>query len=241
MEKEILIKIGLTNREADAYLALLQLQDALASEIAEKTNESRSHVYDTLNSLIAKGLASYVIRNNQKIFRAASPDKLVDYLNEKVNLIDKILPSLKSLHKPKSEKPIIEIFEGKEGIKTILNDVLEERKEWLCLGSTGRSKEIIPFFLEHFHKKRMSLKIPLRVIYNQDEKGIERSKEMKKQKYVQIRFMQKTSPATTYIYGDKVAIILWEKERLIAVRIKDRLIAQSYKDFFESIWKAIKK
>ena len=41
MDKDSLIEIGLSNREAEAYLALLQLEEALASEISKKTREAR--------------------------------------------------------------------------------------------------------------------------------------------------------------------------------------------------------
>jgi len=240
MEKESLIKIGLTNREAEAYLALLELQEALASAISEKTRESRSHVYETLNSLIKKGLASYVIKNNRKYFRPASPDKLIEYLKEKEDLVQRVLPNLQKLYKPKVKKTIVEVYEGKEGIKTVLNDVLKVGKEWLCLGSTGKSKEIIPFYLEHFHKQRIKQKILLRVIYNDDKLGRERGKEISKLPYSRVKFMQKLSPTTTYIYGDKVVIILWEKEKLLAIMIGDKNIAQSYREFFEAIWKTTK-
>ena len=80
MDISILIKAGLTNRESEAYLALLQLQEALVSEISKKTKENRTHIYDTLNSLIEKGFVSYVIKNGKKYFRAAPPEKLIEYL-----------------------------------------------------------------------------------------------------------------------------------------------------------------
>ena len=191
MEKESLINIGLTNREAEAYLALLQLQEALASEISKRTKESRSHVYETLDSLIAKGLVSYVIKNNRKYFSPAPPERLIGYIKEKEGIIQRILPNLQELFKPQVKKPLVEVYEGKEGIKTVLNDVLKVGKEWLCLGSTGKSKEIIPFYLEHFHKQRIRQKIPLRVLYNDDNLGKERGKEISKLPYTHVRFMQK--------------------------------------------------
>src|SRR3990167_2994588 len=94
MNTEILTKIGLTQRESDAYLALLKLKEALASEISKKTKESRSHLYDTLKSLIEKGLVSYVIKNGKKYFRPAPPEKLLDYIQEKQKLIEESLPEL---------------------------------------------------------------------------------------------------------------------------------------------------
>ncbi len=241
MDKEVLINAGFTLREADAYIALLQLQEALVSEIANKTKENRTHLYDTLNSLIVKGLASYVIKNGKKYFRPSQPEKVIDYLKEKQKIVEEYLPELKDMYKLRAKIPIIEVFEGKEGIKTVLQDILRENKEWFCLGSTGKSKELIPFFLEHFHKQRIKQKIPLKVIYNDDKFGKERGKEVRKQKYAQVKYMLKTSPVTTYVYGDKVIIILWEKEKLIAIMINDNDIADSYKSYFNLLWKIAKK
>ncbi len=241
MNKDILIEAGLTSRESDAYLALLELDEALVTDISKKTKENRTHLYDTLSSLLQKGLVSYVIKNGKKYFRPAPPEKIVEYLREKQRLVEENLPILKSLHKPRVEPTNIEIYEGPEGIKTVLNDVLREGKEWMCLGSTGRSPELLPFFLEHFHKQRIKQKIPLRVIYNNDELGIKRGGEVKKQKYTQVKYMEKTSPTTTYIYGTKVVIIHWKKDKLIAIMIEDKEISESYKSYFDLLWKLAKR
>ena len=240
MNKEVLVNVGLTNREAEAYLALLAAQESLVSEISRKTMENRTHLYDTLNSLISKGLVSYVIKNGKKYFRPASPSKLIDYVKEKEKLLSEQMPKLNELYKPKGKTPSVEVYEGQEGIKTVLNDVLKVNKEWLCLGSTGKSPEILPFFLGHFHKQRQKQKLHLRVIYNDDKLGTERGKEVKNQMYSEVKYMPKTSPATTYIYGDTIVIIHWEKDKLIAVMMRDDTIAESYRSYF-NFWKFAKK
>lgn len=241
MDNSILLEAGLTPREADAYLALLELQEALVLEISRKTKENRTHLYDTLNSLMNKGFVSYVIKNGKKYFRPSSPERLIEYLQEKQDKINTSLPELRDLFKPRTNSPTIEVYEGQEGIKTVLSDVLKENKEWLCLGSTGKSKEIIPFFLEHLHKQRIKQKVSLRVIYNNDEFGEKRAKELEREKYTQIRFMSKSSPSTTYTYGNKVVIIHWEKDKLFAIMIEDKSIADSYRSYFEELWKIAKK
>ena len=83
-------------------------------------------MYDVLNSLLKKGVVAYVIKNGKKSFRAADPEKMIDYLNtqekdleETKNIITSILPQLKPV-KIDAQKPVIEIYEGKEGMKTIL-------------------------------------------------------------------------------------------------------------------------
>ncbi len=240
MDTHVLIDVGLTQREAEAYIALLQLQEAVVAAIAQKTRENRTHLYDTLRSLMHKGLASFVIKNGRKYFRAASPEKLVEYLEEKKEVLNDALPQLRELARPQIQTPLVEVYEGDEGIRTILREMLRENKELLCLGSTGRSPEILPFFLEHFHKQRQKQKLPLRVLYNNDVLGRKRGEEVNKQKRACVKYLEKTSPTTTYIYGDNVVTIVWIKDKLVATKIKDSDVADSFRSYFELLWKQAK-
>jgi len=162
-------------------------------------------------------------------------------LQEKQKLIEKYLPELNELYKPRIEAPIIEVFEGKEGIKTVLQDIIETKKEMLDLGSTGRFPQLFPYYSEIFHKERVKNKIKIRIVYNDDKYGRARGKSLSKLSITEVRYMRKTSPTTTYIYGEKVVIIIWEKEKLVAIMIKDKDVAESYRNYFESIWKTAKK
>ena len=77
-----------------------------------------------------------------------------------------ILPNFKELHKPKLKKPTVEVYEDREGMKTILNDIVRTKKEWLAIGSKGRGPPVLhEFFIERFHKERVKNKINLKVLY----------------------------------------------------------------------------
>src|SRR3989338_4179429 len=245
MKEEALRKFGLTDREIRIYLALLELGEALASKISERTNIPRTLVYDILENLLNKGVVSYVIKSNKKYFSALDPNSLIEVSKnkeeEKEKLIKEALPELINLkHKELGKKAKVEVYEGKEGVKTVFNDVLKVGKEFLCFGSTGISPEIIPYELSRFHKERIKRKIHWKVIYNDDELGRKRGRETRKWKYSQVKCMEKTSPTTTYCYGNKVAIVLWIKERLLAVMIEDEIITNSFKEYFEVLWRSAK-
>ncbi len=240
-EKDELIKIGLSNREADAYLALLQLQEATVKEIADKTKESRTHLYDTLKSLIDRGLVSYVIKNDTKYFHAAPPEKLLDYLKEKESSVLTILPVLKELHKPKFKKPTVEVYEDKEGMKTILHDIVRTKKEWIAIGSTGRGPQVLPeFFIERFHKDRVKNKIRLKVLCNSTQQGKKRGREFSQYPLTEVKYLPKThqSPTTVYVYGDKTAVLMWLTEnKPFAILIENEEIADSFRSYFHLLWK----
>ncbi|MBI2129018.1 helix-turn-helix domain-containing protein [Candidatus Woesearchaeota archaeon] len=239
MEKEALIKIGLSNREAEAYITLLQLEEALASEISERTRESRSNVYDTLKSLMNKGLVSYAIRNNKKYFRATSPNKLIDFLKEKEQDLQSILPNLLALHRPRKKKAVVEVYEGVEGMKTILLDIIRTGKDWLGT-STGGSVKIMPkHFMEKIHNMREKKKITLRCLCNKTKQAINRWKPYVGRPYFEIRYIPEKfqSPATMYVYGNKLVILMWlEKELPLAISIQSDGISKSFMKYFKWLW-----
>ena len=59
----------------------------------------------------------------------------------------------------------------------------------------------------------------------------------------EIRYLKSEQPgdSSTNIYGDRVAIILWSKEKPFVILIKDEEIAKGYRSYFEHLWKIAKK
>lgn len=239
----ILEEIGLSEQEAKVYVALLKLGSSLASQISYETKINRSLVYQILSTLIDKGFVSYVIKENRRYYSSVHPEKLLDILKEKEEKLKSALPKLTDLVKPKEEKPIVEILEGKEGIKTILKDILRVNKDWFSFGTAGKAPEIIPYYVEHWEKERQKQRIRFKVICNDSLSGRKRGKELSKMKFTEVKYMPKKyeSPASTWIYGDKLAFIMWSKEHSFAIRIISKEIVESYKNHFNVLWKLTKK
>ncbi len=240
---EELRKIGLNEKESKVYLTLLELGDSLASEIAKKTNINRSLLYSFLDELIEKGIVTYILKNNVRFYRAAEPNKILSMLKEKENIFSSILPDLISLHKPKTKKPIVEILEGKEGIKTILNDLIKQNKEWFAFNIPGKGPEILGPTVHAFEKERQKAKIILNVICVRTKQGLKRGKEFSQMKHTNVRYVPEKyeSPASNWIYGDRIVIIFWYKEFPFAIRIIDKNLADSYKNYFKVFWQASDK
>ena len=47
------------------------------------------------------------------------------------------------------------------------------------------------------------------------------------------------TPSTTYIYSDRVAIIVWSPDPM-AFLIRSRVVADSYRKYFDVLWKTAK-
>ncbi len=243
--REKLMKFGLSEKEAKVYLACLELGDSAASEIALKSNLPRTLVYDILERLIDLGLISYSIRESKKLFRASDPEELLRILHEKEEVITKALPELKHLQKMKGVKrPKVQVYEGKEGMKTVMNDILRsDVKEFLAYGSSKSSIPIIPAFMEEWHRRRSKQKVFMRVIYNNSKEARERVKEYKHTfSYSKYRFMpfKANSPTATLIYGNKVVLQSWTTEPF-SVMIEDEEMADNQRRYFEELWKLAKQ
>jgi len=113
MDIDKLRQIGLSDKESNVYLALIEFGDSLVSEIAERTRINRSLLYDVLSGLADKGMVTYILKNNVRYYRAAEPEKILSIIREKENIFKTMLPELMALHKPQTKKPIVEILEGK--------------------------------------------------------------------------------------------------------------------------------
>ena len=230
---------GMDDKESKIYIYLLEHGDSVVSEISKKTKINRSLLYSILESLSEKGIVTYIIKNNIRHYKAIEPKKILDMLKEKETIFSSVLPDLISLKNSETKKPTIEILEGKEGIKTILNDILNKKQEWFAFNIPGKGPEIIGPNVEAFEKQRQKLKIKLNVICVKTKQGIERGKEFSKMKYTSVKYTPEEyeSPASNWIYADRIAIIFWYREFPFAVRIIDKNLAESYKNHFKLLWK----
>ncbi len=239
------MKFGLSEKEAKVYLACLELGDSAASEIALKSNLPRTLVYDILERLIDLGLTSYSIRENKKFFRASNPEELLRILHEKEEAVNKALPELRHLQKIKGDKRSkVNVYEGKEGMKAVMNDILRSGvKEFLAYGSSRSSFEIIPAFMEEWHKERIKRRIIMRVLYNNTSQAREKVKKRPESlHYTKFKFMpiELESPTATLIYDSKVVLQSWTKESF-AVVIESEEMANNQRKYFEELWKIAKR
>ena len=97
MDQSLLEQIGLTKSEINVYLALLELGSTSTGKIVEKSKASSSKIYEILDKLIQKGLASFIIKSGVKYFEAAPPDRILDYMEEKEKTIIKQKQEIRKL------------------------------------------------------------------------------------------------------------------------------------------------
>lgn len=226
---------GLTENESKVYLSLLDLGSANAGLISRKSGLHRRVVYDTLDVLIQKGLVGYIKKNNIRIFQAAHPKRLIELLQEKEKTIEEIMPEMLYLYSKKKEKEETNFYVGIKGLKNIFEDQISSGKEILILGASNLAYEILEFYFHWFDIRRKERKIMTKIIAHEEIKS--------KIPLSEIRYLPKKyqSPLAVNIYGRKVALILWDREKPLAILINNDRISEGYKKYFEILWKIAKK
>jgi sugar-specific transcriptional regulator TrmB len=234
-----LSEVGLTINEAKVYLALIRLAGfSKASEISKETGLPRTFIYEILKSLLFKGIATYVIKAGVKYYEAAEPDRLKAILKEKEQKLSSILPALKELKPIIREKPNTELYEGKEGLKTILEDILKMKPGSVCCSySSYKIFEVLRFFFPNFIRRRIKGKIKSRMIQEKKPEFLKFISEFK-QTHLDIRFTKAVPAASIFIYDNKVAFLTMREDAPIGVLIKDKEIFATQLQLFEQLWKA---
>jgi len=235
-EKEVLKELGLSGGEVKVYLALLKLGPSNVNKIAKMTEQHRTTVYDFLDHLSKKGLVSYAIKNRTKYYKIVDPEKLMDGLKEKESNLKEIMPKLNKLAEISKEEVSVEVYSGKEGFKTMLNDELRIGKDLYGFGiDETKFKEKFPIVMEQFLKKEAKLGIQEFLITK------EKPEFIYKRKHVHYRYIASEyfNPTATAVYGDRTFFIIWEPLTLIL--IKNKHLADSFRKYHKMLWSIAKE
>lgn len=232
--EEELRQLDFTDNEIKVYLTLLRVGRSKAGKLAKESSMERTSTYNALKRLVEKGLVASIIESNETVFSPAEPEKIIDMFKEKEERASMLIPKLKELKKFEREKENILKFRGYAGVKTVLNDVLNNCKnndEYLIMGTEGQLSNRMPVFSKIFVAKKDKKNLKAKILMKEGSEGKPQSK-FTKTKFVP---QEVVSPANVTIYKDKVSIVLWS-EIPEAIIIDNSDVAKTFKSYFEFMW-----
>ncbi|MCK5176994.1 MAG: helix-turn-helix domain-containing protein, partial [Candidatus Aenigmarchaeota archaeon] len=154
MNTKILEEVGFTPKEIEVYLVILGLKTSPIFEIMSKANVSRQSIYEILQKLLNKGLISYITKDRKKQYYASNPERITDVIREQEILLKEkevalqtLLPELLKRYRQNKEETKFEIFVGKEGMKTVNNNLLKVGKEIYILSNEGKIYDFLRYYM----------------------------------------------------------------------------------------------
>ena len=238
-----LTRLGLDRKEARFYLAALELGQASVRVIAERAGISRTNAYDVLARLLAKRTVTRVERGtsgpNQKFdVIAEDPVRLVQHVADQRNVAEGILPDLHSIYRGSAVKPRVRLYEGLEGIRTVLYDTLNCRSKHLLGIMSMRDLLDVPgrAETEEYIRQRVKAGVSLRVLRS-PEKDVDDIWPSGASDLREVRF---TPPGvvftmTTWVYDEKVAIVSSRRE-CFGMTIESEEFARMQENLFLTLW-----
>ncbi len=241
---EELMELGLTKNEAKVYLALLELGSTTTGPLIKKSKLYRVMVYDTLEHLLQKGLVNYSLQRNRKVFQAENPQQIGELLKNKEILAKSVVEQLQKIQVQKPVERGALVYEGWKGIKAAQENYFTEMKsgagrEYLMVGASRELHKKLDAFFNYFHERRSKFKIPAKLLFNENNRHFGDLK--KKYTPVQVRYMpaKVITPSWVSMYKDMVLIGVAEEDPM-AFFIKNKAVAESYRQYFYFLWQQSK-
>lgn len=232
---EGLKNLGLNDKEARIYTHLLQSGQTTAYAIAELTGIKRPTVYVVLEELRIRGLVLKIPHAKKQLFMAKSAEEMFLESEDRLNRAKSIIPQLMALTKS-GDKPRTYLFEGVNGHKEALDIGVEEMEGKEILGfysyAGSNAPQVAEINDEHF-KKLKNLGVNVRALVPDHETNTGVETRYSNLKIKKIPFDIYSTDNAIDVTDDYVKIY---SNDLQTVVIKNKKIAQMFKQIFEMVW-----
>jgi sugar-specific transcriptional regulator TrmB len=239
-------KIGLSQKQAIVYIAMLELGEAKITDIAKRANLKRPTVYLIIEELELLGLVSQIIKGKSKIYSAIHPRRINELLEFRKNKFQELLPSLIVKYKSASGRPRTQMLEGMEAIRQSYREALtsltQNNCEQLWISNLSSIMEKFPEIMGEY--SRVLNKFPksnIREILFGKGNINEWLKKTKRNKNHQTKYINDQNfggETDQLITRDKLFFFAIHPEPFVLI-IESEEMAKTQKFLFENIWKTI--
>ena len=239
--KNLLRSIGLNESEAAVYLAALESGPAQPQALVKRSGFSRPATYLAIEQLVHKGLMSSVQKGKRFVYAAEPPERLVNFgrsqvnnLQIKVGEIERVIEDLHLMQR--GERPSVKSFEGADGLKAILQDLVASKPE--------STEEIVNIDVLRKVFSNEELEAAQNILSKFKAKGraLLAGKVSAVRSGVQARLLPEefVFHGDILIFGNKIAMVSY-KDKVMGVVIENAVLADTYRALFELAWRGAKE
>tara|TARA_Y100000031_G_scaffold142479_1_gene172036 strand:+ start:121 stop:939 length:819 start_codon:yes stop_codon:yes gene_type:complete len=228
---------GLNEKEAMLYLALLSLGSGNAAQIAKGAEINRSTAYLLLEDLVRRGFVTHVPNRKVKRYMPVEPIRLVQVARERAENLKFMLPLLQSVFVGGTDKPRVEIHEGKEAVKNVFSS-FGLGKEAFYVSSFSHLRGLFGDKIDNWSKSAQSgkTKTKIRQLLSHDKESERFHEAVSGTDQWEIRFLPEdfSIEMDLAIVDDVIGITHFDPLYTVVVRSKP--MADSLLRLFELIW-----
>ncbi len=240
-----LTNLGLSEKEATVYLALLELSPAAVQDVALKAGVNRTTTYLLVDTLMKRGIVSVTTHGKKQLFVAEPPERLLTVLRlqrreleEKERELMAAIPLLNAIYNAKNEKPQIRYFEGAEGVRTVRDLLAEETGECVQIvpmDSSEATPTIVDGRADYFDGLRAD-GVSFRTLVVMESPDPDRVPRLPNAQMRVISAKEFPVHAEMTVRGSTVLLFSY-KSNLLSVVVKSEEFAETLRALFNLAWK----
>ncbi len=242
--KNALAEYGLSEKEANVYLTMLELGPASVQDIAKKAGVNRATTYVMIESLKRRGLMSTFEKGKKTMFVAENPERLrklaeveMRQAQEKEDRLKQALPQFLALfHSAQSQKPVVRYFEGEEGVRTCREVMMQSHGEIINFVAVNEMSARVAKMDErsrHEYARKMHGRILFAVKPGTEAPLFDKTNwKLRELPYQNAPF----TGETLLFDNDKSMIIVISDEKPMAFLVESREVFDILKALFEAAW-----
>lgn len=238
MDRKILKDAGFSDREIEVYIALLKLGTTTTGPLVKESKVQNAKIYEVLDKLIQKGLATYVYKGKVKYFQPTAPNNILNFFEEKIGMLKETVKELEIIQSTKEPEYEAKVYEGSKAIKSAfweMYDHIGENAEYCVFPiGEGLGTERLQQFWAEVLRKRDKMRITIRTLPNIKLKPIFLQNYHQYTRF-NVRYTTQEFPTGIFIFKDHILNVVWG-DKPIAFLIKSKENYQRWKIFFEEQW-----
>lgn len=248
----MLEKIGLAEKEAKVYLALLELAQDSVQNIAKKAKVTRPNTYVILEKLLKMGLVSSHQEGKKTLFVATSPTELENIIDKQIKELELRKKELKesmnqmtAIYNVSKDKPVVRYFEGADGLEALDRygrDQLKKNTEILNFSPFDLIEKYFPDRRKKSLNERVKLGIKSRTIYTRKDGALptaQNKQELREGVFISNDVYPFDASMTIYPeWGIK--FYYYNEVNPYGVALESKELARNMKYFFELSWSGAK-
>jgi sugar-specific transcriptional regulator TrmB len=247
---KLLRELDLSTTQIKIYSSVLKNGLSSVYSISKDIKVNRSQIYLDTNILVDIGLLELASKKVRK-FLAIDPKKIssiIKYKQDKLSELEDILGeasvSFSKRKKDSLDEYELTIFEGRNKVRDVFDFELDSASGREVCSIVGDIDYQYEFFSEEYwnkwNKKFTKGGGKVRMLVNEDDKAYDTLKENNLKHNIETRGVEDFRLKTNIdIWTDHTLIVVISKNPR-AVLIKNKIVADSYKQIFEKLWKQSK-
>jgi HTH-type transcriptional regulator, sugar sensing transcriptional regulator len=239
MHKDILVQNGLSEKEAELYLTVLEAGELTHSQAAKKSGLKRSTVYSLVEGHKDKRILSTHNRRGIKYISALAPRLLIEHFENSTEMAKSILPQLVDLAYRSPIKPRIRFYDGIDGIKHILFDASSSTNDYFGLTDYHlMPREVYQYIQRKVVPQRKKHHVVLRLLVPENETNRRILQEYTQcVEHKMISFPSRKNHIEILLFhGSKIGFLSFVKGEMFGVVIDSEAIYQTLHDLFMVVW-----